>query len=1242
MLNASKLWRGRTLVAACVAMVFCLVVSVPSMFSQSPTTGALTGTIKDSSGAAVPNATVTATNIGTAQAHTTMTDADGTYKMGLLPPGAYKLRIEATGFSSVDVPSVTVNVTETAVLDQTLQVGSTTTNIEVTTQAEAVETASTTLGTVMNAEDVTSSPLTTRNYTNLLGLSAGANSSVFNASNIGKGTTEISVNGATTAQNNYQQDGAPIVAWTGNGFAGDSGASPGIAVVNPDSVEEFKIQTSMFDAGYGRKPGAVVNVVTKSGSNQFHGDAFEFFRNTVLNANDFFRQLNYVVNPLLPTSRPVLNQNQYGGVIGGPIKKDKLFFFASFQETWQKNGLSAQGSGNPTLPPIPVMNRGTLGAPNAAFVTALGAEFCPGGPGVSGKAGSTLNGPAIQTVGFTSVNCNGSNINPIALNLLELKNPDGTYYIPGSGAAGQVTEFLSSPASFREHQAVGNLDYVIDPKNTLALRWTYSNALTDDTFGCSITKLTIQPCLAGTPATVTIPTIYGTMKLTTTLTNNLVNEARASIQRIVGQPLNQIPFTDSQVGIAPLVPGINYLNTLTLTGLFTGGAALSNASVKWNTSYEFADQISWSHGKHTVRTGFEYERDRQNWHFIGLAIGSETFKTFQDFLLGLSGCAPGTVGSPACTASTTAGITNGTAQSNISSTGTSVGITPPGGETFQFRAPTMNAFVQDDFKATSNLTLNIGVRWEFFGLNYAQNGLNNNYWVPLIATVPNSQLGTTPATGTLAGLVVPSNFPFASFPPPPVGGLFQNSLEIPTATKEPLANFGPRIGLAWKPFSSDRFVFRSGFGMFYDRAGNTIYNKSAAQGSPYLTNVGQSAAANWYSNEASVYCTTPTPGIACNAPALGWVPRYFNPATGIGSNIAILSTNEVYLVPITYEWNANVQYEFLHGWVVELGYVGSHGIHQVPDATEAANLEHNANQPLLASAASPLDCGTAAVPGPCITTNTSGNAPLRVPYLGFAPTGIGVDQTIGAAKFNSLQATVTKHLSHGMTLNAAYTWARGTTTASFIQYNDATQPLQYGLMPYLRPQRLSVNYAYELPFGKHEGMLDKLTSGWVVSGVTVVTNGYPLTLTDANGGNIYGNVQSSTPTYAAGMTAANIPTTGPDGSRLGLIAGTTGWFNKTAFFSTLSSTNNGYGNVGYSVVSGPGQFNWDISLVKTTKVGGINENATLVFRSEFFNAFNHPQFQTPSSDEITSSTFGQINSASVNPRLIQFALKYVF
>jgi outer membrane receptor protein involved in Fe transport len=1236
----SRRAHGHIFVVGLLALLICSMTLSPSLFSQSASTGALSGTLKDSSGAVVPNATVTLTSIDTAQVRTTTTSADGTYKFGLLPPGNYGVKFEAAGFNALEVPSVTVSVTETAVLDQTLQVGAQTQEVEVRAQAAAIQTESTTVGTVVNSQTVTETPLTTRNYTNLLGLSSGANGNVFNAGNIGKGTTDIAVNGATTSQNNFMQDGAPIVAWSGNGYAADSGGSPGIAVVNPDAVEEFKIQTSMFDAGYGRKPGASVNVVTKSGTNQFHGTAFEFFRNTDLNANDYFRKLN--VAPV-PNGRAVLNQNQFGGVFGGPVKKDKLFFFASYQETRQINGLSAAGASDPVLVGIPNIARNT-----PAFQAAVGAAFCPGGSATIGQ-GSSLNGPSIQTTGYTKLACNGSNINPVALKLLQLQNADGSYFIPGSSTGLNQSVFESGAAKYTEHQAIGNFDYVINDKNTLSGRWTYSDAITNAPIGCNITATTFTTCLPeGSGATVQIPTQYVTGKLTTSLTSNLVNEARVSLQRSVGKPQNTTPFTDAQVGMAPLEPSVPYLNGVTITGLFQFGAQLKNNTDKWNLAYEFSDQISWSHGKHTIRTGFEYERDRQDWHFPGLAIGSLTFKTFQDFLLGLPGCPPGTVGTAACTNSTAAGVTNGTAQSNISSSGNSVGITPAGGEDFQFRAPVANAFLQDDYKVRSNVTLNLGVRWEWFPLNYAANGENTNVWLPLIATVPNGQLGTTAATGTLAGFVVPSNFPFADFPAPPVGGLFINNKKTPTANDAPIANFAPRIGLAWKPLASDRLVFRSGFGTFYDRAGNTIYNKSATQGSPYDTPVAQSAGANWYSTEASPYCSVPTPGIslACVAPALGWTPRFFNPATGTGSNLAILSTNTIYYVPVTYEWNANIQYEFANQWVLELGYVGSRGVHQVPDATVGGGiLEHNANQPLLASASNPLDCGA---PTGCITTNTSGNATLRVPYLGFSTSGIGVDQTISDSHFNSLQATVTKRFSHGMQMQAAYTWARGFTTASYIAYNNADLPLVYGPMPFLRPQRLTVNYTYDLPFGKHEGILDKVASGWNLSGVTTVQNGVPLTITDANGGNIYasggGNQTSTAQLCGCGVPVA---TSGSDKSRLGGALSAQPWINIAAFTKFASTTNNGYGNSGYGIVPGPGQFNWDISLVKTTKVGGINENAVLVFRSEFFNAFNHAQFANPIggsnlTSDVTSSTFGQINATSVNPRLIQFALKYVF
>jgi hypothetical protein len=1228
-------WIGRFAVKC--FLILCVLMSAPSLFSQSASTGALTGSLKDSSGAVVPNATVTLTSLDTAQVRTTTTSSDGTYKFGLLPPGNYSVKFESAGFNSVQVPSVTVTVTETAVLDQALQVGAQTQQVEVHAQTEVVQTETTTVGSVVNSQIMSSMPLTSRNYTVLLGLSAGANASVFNASNIGKGTQEFAVNGAQQSQNNFQQDGASIVNWTGNGFASDSGGSPGIAIVNPDAIEEFKIQTSMFDAGFGRKPGASVNVVTKSGTNQFHGSAFEFFRNTVLNANDFFRKENLPIGGVPQNGRPVLDQNQYGGVIGGPVKKDKIFFFFAYQGTSQRNGLAAAGAADPVLPGIPTGARNT-----PAFQAALGAAFCPGGSATLTPPGGVTATTKTQN-GGTQVACNGSNINPVALNLLNLKLANGSYYIPSSPTGVNYTDFISDPATYKEYQLVGNADYVINEKNTLSGRYNFTHAVTNVVMGCAPTGTTISQCLPGGPGSLLLPVSYVTGKLTTSITSNLVNEARISVQRYVGDPQNLVPFTDTQVGITPIIPSVNYLDGTSVTGLFKFGAFLNLATDKYITSQEVADTISWSHGKHTIRTGFEYERDRQNWHFIGLAIGSLTFPTFQDFLIGLPGCAP-SLSAAQCTATAAAGTTNGSSFSNISNSGSSASITPPGGEDYEFRAPYASAFVQDDFKVRNTLTLNLGLRWEYAGQNYAVNGENTNLWVPLLAAVPNSQLGTTAATGTLAGFVLPSNFKFANFPPPPVGGLFVNNKKIPTANTPPLSNFGPRIGFAWKPLSSDRLVFRSGFGTFYDRVGNTIYQKAADQAIPYDVTIGvTSAQAGYYGSLAQPYCVVSTASVPCNVATLGWTPRFFNPATGVGSNISEISETPNYLVPVTYLWNANVQYEFANQWVLELGYVGARGVHQIPDATLNANLEHQLNQPLVASAANPVNC-----PEECLTTNTAGNAALRVPYLGFSPAGVEVDQTISDYKNNSLQATVRKTFSHGLSMEAAYTWSRGFTTGSFIQYNNTALPLVYGLMPYVRPQRLSINYSYDLPFGKYEGVLGKLTNGWTVTGVTVLQDGLPQTITDSKGGTLYGQVTTSTAQYAPGMGSANVPSAGSDVQRLGGVNGGAGWFNKAAFtpFVTTGTPTpppTPYGDSGYSSVLGPGQFNWDISLIKTTKVGGINENATLVFRSEFFNAFNHPQFgPNPVSNDVNNSSFGLINTASVNPRLIQFALKYVF
>src|SRR5690242_16325146 len=354
--KSSCAWRSGIVL---VILAGILLACNPFLLAQTAGTGALTGTVTDSSGAVVPNATVTATSVDTGQARMATTGPDGTYSIGLLQPGNYRVKFEAAGFKAVEIPSATVTVTETAVLDRTLEVGAQEQTVTVASEVETIQAASSALGTVATARTVTELPLSTRNYTNLLAMSSGANASVQDASLLGKGTTLIAVNGAGTAQNTFLQDGVVISNWFSFNTGVEGVSVGGFAIPNPDAIAEFKIQTSTYDAGYGRNPGANVNVVTKSGSNDFHGNAFEFFRNTALNANAWFRNFNGL-------GKPELNSNQYGGAFGGPVKKNKLFFFVSYQETSQKNGLTGYGAATATAPPIPTGNRGNCPTPNAS------------------------------------------------------------------------------------------------------------------------------------------------------------------------------------------------------------------------------------------------------------------------------------------------------------------------------------------------------------------------------------------------------------------------------------------------------------------------------------------------------------------------------------------------------------------------------------------------------------------------------------------------------------------------------------------------------------------------------------------------------------------------------------------------------------------------------------------------------------------------------------------------------------
>jgi hypothetical protein len=1070
------------------------------------------------------------------------------------------------------------------------------------------------------------------------------------------------VNGANPGQNSIYMDGISITNSSSNGNLSQNTNDPGIGFVEPDAIQEFKIQTSMFDAGYGRNAGASINVITKSGTNDLHGSAFEFFRNTVLNANDFF--LNAAGKP-----RPALDQNQYGGTVGGRIKKDKLFFFASYQQLWQKNGAASQGLSNPAELPIPGTS-GAIGsdrgsAANQAVLAAqIGAEYCP--TVTSGPQAGQVGGPnGTSTLnGGLQVACNGSNINPAALNLLQLKVPGGGYAIPSFGS--QLTSTLNTkngeyvsgvqvvpfsiPANYQEEQALGNLDYVINGKNTLAAHYFVSHVPENAPFGC-----TNGVCYPGTGISYTYWNHYANLQLTSIASNNLVNVVKFAISRGTVAALTTTPFFDSancpgatgslSAGIAPIQCNLNQLDNITVTGDFEIGAAGGVPTLKFFDSWVAGDDVSWTHGKHTIRFGGEYERDRYDWYFESLSVGSMTFPTFADFLLGLPGCSPSV---PSCSPASP-GNTNGSAFSNMSNNGNFQSETPPGGLNHAYRDPYVDFYFQDDLKLTRKLTVNLGLRWEYLPIMIDAKGYATNinpYYINSVPIPGNSAIGCpNPAftsaadpcvPGSLAGFVVPSNFPFSQFTAPAVGGLIQSQHKGFQPQNTPLDDFSPRIGLAWSPLDSNRLTVRSGFGIFDDRSGALNYIGGITQAIPYAAPLFQTGQANYAASLQTPYILPPNP----------WTPRTVDFTTGLSSNLTeTLTTPSYNTTPKTYQWNLTMQYQFLPTWTIDLGYVGAHSVHAEGAGGIPSYTFQELNGPVLAGF--PGSNIAPAVAAGAVTTNTVSNASLRVPYLGFSPSGLGAFADDYSSKYNGAQVTVRKQLSHGVTLNAAYTWSR--TFASLFAYNNPNVATYEQNVNY-HPQRLTINYQWDIP-ASYQGLLGKVANGWGVSGVTIVQDGVPLTITNALGGTIYGSVNPATAEYCPGMGAGNVASAGSDKQRLGGKLSGTGWFNTSAVNCTppvalnangTATNGTGWGDVPPSIILGPGQFNTDLTLIKTTKVGGIHEDASLVFRTEFFNVFNHAQFSNPGTLSANSSTFGYITSSSVNPRLIQFALKYIF
>ena len=572
----------------CATLVALFLLAMPAISAaQTAGTGALSGTVTDQSGSSVGGAQVKVTSEASGEVRTVTTSPTGYFVVPLLLPGTYHVEVSQTGFRSVSVAHIKITVTETNALTLRLEVGQIAETVVVEAQVAQLQTETSSLGRVTSSEQVESLPLAMRNFTQIIALNPGVSAEVSNAGELGRGgggnNQDPTVSaGNWASDNNFQMNGVGVNDIQQSGYF-----SAGVAIPNPDTIQEFKVQTGQYDASYGRNAGANVDVVTKGGTNQYHGAAWEYFRNDALNANTFF--LNSVGAP-----RAELKQNQFGGDFGGPIKKDKLQFFTSYQGTRQRNGLDVNCSSSMKEAPLT----------NDRSQAALGALF-------AGQSGA---------LGGTAIDADGSNINPVALALLNTKLPNGNYLIPTPQTINpslpfdsQGTLVFSEACPFTEDQFMTNADYEMSSKSKLTGRFFFANS--GITYTLPETNLTGGGSPPGAPVNLTQDFRNFSLTHTYIFTPTLLNEAEVAYHRIFATFAQAIPgFTWSQVGVT-VVPQDNDIPAVAIdaggsSGLSLGGNG-QNVQIAENT-YTFQDSVSWTHGKHNFRFGAGLQREQNN------------------------------------------------------------------------------------------------------------------------------------------------------------------------------------------------------------------------------------------------------------------------------------------------------------------------------------------------------------------------------------------------------------------------------------------------------------------------------------------------------------------------------------------------------------------------------------------------------------------------------------------------------
>ena len=1154
-------WRPFLLLALIVALL-----SSRKTPSQTASTGALTGFTVDPSGAVLPGVVLHLTLEDGSEARSATSDNDGRFGFFLLRPGTYGLQASKVDFKSVSQRDIHIHVAETLRLELHLQLATRVEQTQVLSQPLMVQLDTAALGRIANQNTISGLPLATRNFAQLAGLSPGVIVGVYNAGELGTGGTALSqirksndgifVHGARSYDNNWQLDGISVSDVQGSGSI-----SGGIPIPSPDTLEEFKVQTGLYDAAFGRAVGANVSVITKTGTNQYHGTIFEFLRNDILNANDFF--LNTTGQ-----RRPNLKQNQFGFALGGPIQKDKLLFFGSYQGTRQVNGTAA---GQALTACTATLNEPPL--TNDRSAAALGKLF----GGMKGALGGVAIAP------------DGSNINPVALALLNFKLPDGSFLIPAPQTVNPLKPFASSgfsaftePCHFAEDQGLGNLDYIISPRSQLAARFFIAESNQSVTFpGGALNPVGNIRGFDG-PGDSTF--LVFSLAHTYALSNSSLNQARIGFVRTRAEMEADAPFKWSDMGVSESdMNKNNELPSLNIVGSVSMASVLPRTYTQ--NSFVFNDVLSSIKGSHALNFGGSLTRLQDNLHFAGFGSAVQ-FLSWPDFLLGLDG------------------NDNGTKTfSNVFSSSDIFGLLDR-----ELRVWEASAFVQDDYRISRTLTLNLGLRYERVGQFGDNLGRNSSFDVSRADSNP-------PSSGSLDGYIVASNFPGAV--PPGV-----------TRASNTFGNYGegqntiaPRLGFAWQVLpKTSRLVLRGGYGMYYSRPTGQPSTLSVVAAPFALTRINTgltNAAATFQAPFAQPF---PTPESFPMFPA-------YSPTTE--SSINAPAPN--FRPAMVQQFSLNTQVEVKQGWLLEIGYVGTRGTH--------LQRFRSLNQALAASPGQPINGAT---------SNTLANIGLRVPIPGIRPDSLREMESEGSSWYNGLEVSLTKRLGYGLQFLASYTFSKtldtdgadinSTSANNALTLGDQNTPKQrWGRASFDRTHRFVFSATWSLP-SPSAGLERAVLGGWELAAVTTIQSGSALTISDTNANNVFG-ISEDRAQLSGACSKSQLVKGGSVESKLG------GYFNAACFTNPLIIGADGigtaFGNSGTGIVDGPGQANLDLALSKTAVVNWPTEKSSVQFRAEFFNMLNHPQFANPDTN-FTSPTFGVISSTAVNPRVIQLALKLAF